>query len=99
VKFVDLAANLDEMEAANSRSELVRILSEVYRGCSVDERVRSDPHRRRASGRLRPGSRRIEVQRFAGSSSHGSGNRRHLAAVGGTQRIRAANSERASAIC
>src|ERR1700686_4707256 len=34
VKFVDLAVSLDQMEATNSRNDLVRILSEVYRACS-----------------------------------------------------------------
>jgi DNA ligase 1 len=37
VKFADLAAHLDEMEATSSRNELVRILSEVYGACSVEE--------------------------------------------------------------
>jgi DNA ligase 1 len=37
VKFNDLAASLDQIEATSGRNELVRILSEVYRACSVDE--------------------------------------------------------------
>jgi DNA ligase 1 len=37
VKFSELAARLDQMEATSSRNELVRILSEVYRAGSVDE--------------------------------------------------------------
>jgi DNA ligase 1 len=36
VKFSELAAYLDQLEATNSRNELVRILSEVYRACSGD---------------------------------------------------------------
>jgi DNA ligase-1 len=37
VRFSELAAYLDQVEETNSRNELVRILSEVYRACSVDE--------------------------------------------------------------
>jgi hypothetical protein len=37
MKFSELAAHLDQLEATNSRNELVRILSEVYRACSADE--------------------------------------------------------------
>ena len=37
MKFVELAANLDRMEATSSRNELVRILSDVYRASSEDE--------------------------------------------------------------
>jgi DNA ligase-1 len=37
VRFTELAAYLDQLEETNSRNELVRILSEVYRACSVDE--------------------------------------------------------------
>jgi DNA ligase 1 len=36
VKFSELAAYLDQLEATNSRNELVRILSEVYRASSGD---------------------------------------------------------------
>src|SRR6195256_174084 len=36
MKFSELAAYLDQLEATNSRNELVRILSELYRACSVD---------------------------------------------------------------
>src|ERR1700730_2690152 len=35
--FGELAAYLDQLEATNSRNELVRILSELYRACGVDE--------------------------------------------------------------
>jgi len=41
VRFTELAANLDQMEATSKRNELVRILSEVYRACSVC-RARAD---------------------------------------------------------
>jgi DNA ligase-1 len=37
VKFSDLAATLEQMEATSSRNELVRLLSEVYQASSVDE--------------------------------------------------------------
>ncbi|HLQ14673.1 MAG TPA: ATP-dependent DNA ligase [Candidatus Eisenbacteria bacterium] len=37
MKFTELAANLDRMEATSSRNELVRILSDVYRAASSDE--------------------------------------------------------------
>lgn len=36
MKFSELAAHLDQLEATNSRNELVRILSEVYRASSGD---------------------------------------------------------------
>lgn len=36
MKFTELAAYLDQLEATNSRNELVRILSEVYRASSGD---------------------------------------------------------------
>ena len=37
MKFSELAASLDQMEATSSRNELVRILSEVYLACSPGE--------------------------------------------------------------
>jgi DNA ligase-1 len=37
VKFGELAANLDRMEATTKRTELVGILSDVYRACAPDE--------------------------------------------------------------
>jgi DNA ligase 1 len=58
VKFVDLAANLDQMEATNSRNELVRILSEVYRACSVDE---LEPITYLIQGRLAPFFEPVEI--------------------------------------
>jgi hypothetical protein len=58
VKFADLAANLDQMEATNSRNELVRILSEVYRACSVDE---LEPITYLIQGRLAPFFEPVEM--------------------------------------
>src|SRR5262245_42009578 len=37
MRFDELAAYLDRLEATNSRNELVRIVSELYVACSVDE--------------------------------------------------------------
>jgi DNA ligase-1 len=51
VKFSELAANLDQMEATSSRNELVRILSEVYRACEPDE---LEPITYLIQGRLAP---------------------------------------------
>src|ERR687886_2467343 len=36
MKFSELATYLDQLEGTSSRNELVRILSELYRACSVD---------------------------------------------------------------
>jgi len=58
VKFVELAANLDRLEATSSRNELVRILSEVYRGCSVDE---LQPVTYLIQGRLAPFFEPVEI--------------------------------------
>jgi len=58
VKFADLAANLDQMEATSSRNELVRILSDVYRACSVDE---LEPITYLIQGRLAPFFEPIEI--------------------------------------
>src|SRR5258708_20522418 len=58
VKFTDLAANLDLMEATNSRNELVRILSEVYRACAVDE---LEPITYLIQGRLAPFFEPVEI--------------------------------------
>jgi DNA ligase-1 len=58
VKFSELAANLDQMEATNSRNELVRILSEVYRGSSVDE---LEPITYLIQGRLAPFFEPVEI--------------------------------------
>jgi DNA ligase-1 len=58
VKFVDLAANLDQMEATSSRNELVRILSDVYRACSVEE---LEPITYLIQGRLAPFFEPVEI--------------------------------------
>jgi len=58
VKFADLAADLDRMEATNSRNELVRILSEVYGACSVDE---LEPITYLIQGRLAPFFEPVEI--------------------------------------
>ena len=58
MKFVDLAANLDQMEATNSRNELVRILSDVYRACSGDE---LEPITYLIQGRLAPFFEPVEI--------------------------------------
>jgi DNA ligase-1 len=58
LKFADLAASLDRMEATNSRNELVRILSEVYRACSVDE---LEPITYLIQGRLAPFFEPVEI--------------------------------------
>jgi DNA ligase 1 len=58
VKFGELAANLDRMEATSSRNELVRILSEVYRACSVDE---LEPITYLIQGRLAPFFEPVEI--------------------------------------
>jgi DNA ligase-1 len=58
MKFADLAANLDQMEATSSRNELVRILSEVYRACAVDE---LEPITYLIQGRLAPFFEPVEI--------------------------------------
>jgi DNA ligase-1 len=58
VKFNELAANLEKMEATSSRNELVRILSEVYRAASVDE---LEPITYLIQGRLAPFFEPIEI--------------------------------------
>jgi DNA ligase 1 len=58
VKFSDLAANLDRIEATRSRNELVRILSEVYRACSVEE---LGPITYLIQGRLAPFFEPVEI--------------------------------------
>ena len=58
MKFVDLAANLDKMEATRSRNELVRILSDVYRASSVDE---LEPITYLIQGRLAPFFEPVEI--------------------------------------
>jgi DNA ligase 1 len=58
VKFIDLAASLDQIEATSSRNELVRILSGVYTACSVDE---LGPITYLIQGRLAPFFEPIEI--------------------------------------
>ena len=58
MKFADLAANLDQMEATKSRNELVRILSEVYRACEVGE---LEPITYLIQGRLAPFFEPVEI--------------------------------------
>jgi DNA ligase-1 len=58
VKFNELAAYLDQLEATNSRNELVRILSELYRACSVDE---IEPITYLIQGRLAPFFEPVEM--------------------------------------
>jgi DNA ligase-1 len=58
VKFAELAASLDQLEATNSRNELVRILSDVYRACSADE---LEPITYLIQGRLAPFFEPVEI--------------------------------------
>ncbi len=58
MKFSELAASLDQMEATSSRNELVRILSEVYRASSVDE---LKPITYLIQGRLAPFFEPVEI--------------------------------------
>jgi DNA ligase-1 len=58
MKFSELAASLDQMEATSSRNELVRILSEVYRACSQDE---LEPITYLIQGRLAPFFAPVEI--------------------------------------
>jgi DNA ligase-1 len=58
VRFSELAANLEQMEATSSRNELVRILSEVYSACSVDE---LEPITYLIQGRLAPFFEPVEI--------------------------------------
>jgi DNA ligase-1 len=58
MKFNELAAYLDQLEATNSRNELVRILSELYRACSVDE---IEPITYLIQGRLAPFFEPVEM--------------------------------------
>jgi DNA ligase-1 len=58
MRFSELAANLDQMETTTSRNELVRILAEVYRACSIDE---LEPITYLIQGRLAPFFEPIEI--------------------------------------
>src|SRR3984893_1061603 len=58
MKFSELATHLDQLAATNSRNELGRILSEVYRACSVDE---IEPITYLIQGRLAPFFAPVEI--------------------------------------
>src|SRR6266850_2497436 len=58
MRFTELAASLDQMEATRKWNELVRILSEVYRACSVDE---LEPITYLIQGRLAPFFEPVEI--------------------------------------
>jgi len=58
VKFSELGANLDQMEATSSRNELVRILSEIYKASAVDE---LGPITYLIQGRLAPFFEPVEI--------------------------------------
>jgi len=58
MKFSELSAYLDQLEATSSRNELVRILSELYRACSVDE---VEPITYLIQGRLAPFFEPVEI--------------------------------------
>src|SRR5260221_11426763 len=58
MRFTELAANVDLMEATSKRNELVRILSEVYRASSVDE---LEPITYLIQGRLAPFFEPVEI--------------------------------------
>src|SRR6266851_6118573 len=58
MKFRELATYLDQLEATSSRNELVRILSELYRACSVDE---IEPTTYLIQGRLAPFFEPVEI--------------------------------------
>jgi DNA ligase-1 len=58
MRFSELAGYLDQLEATNSRNELVRILSELYRACTVDV---IEPITYLIQGRLAPFFAPVEV--------------------------------------
>ncbi|HEV2028839.1 MAG TPA: ATP-dependent DNA ligase [Candidatus Dormibacteraeota bacterium] len=58
MKFIELAANLDHIEATSGRNEVVRILSDVYRACSADE---LEPITYLIQGRLAPFFEPVEI--------------------------------------
>lgn len=58
MKFTELAAYLDQLEATNSRNELVRILSELYTASAVDE---IEPITYLIQGRLAPFFAPVEI--------------------------------------
>ena len=58
MRFSELAGYLNRLEATRSRNELVRIISEVYRACSVDE---IEPITYLIQGRLAPFFEPVEI--------------------------------------
>jgi DNA ligase 1 len=58
MRFDELAAHLERLEATRSRNELVRILSELYSACSVDE---IEPVTYLIQGRLAPFFEPVEI--------------------------------------
>src|SRR5947208_8242663 len=56
--FSELATYLDQLEATSSRNELVRILAEAYKACSVDE---IEPITYLIQGRLAPFFEPVEI--------------------------------------
>ena len=58
MKFSEFAGHLDQLEATKSRNELVRILSELYRACSVEE---IEPITYLTQGRLAPFFEPVEI--------------------------------------
>jgi DNA ligase-1 len=58
MRFSELAAYLDQLEATNSRNELVRILSELYKASTVDE---IEPTTYLIQGRLAPFFAPVEI--------------------------------------
>ena len=58
MKFSELAANLDRMEATTKRNELVAILSEVYKACTTEE---LGPITYLIQGRLAPFFEPVEI--------------------------------------
>src|SRR5256886_1730108 len=58
MKFRELATYLDQLAATNSRNELVRILSELYGACSVEE---IEPITYLIQGRLAPFFEPVEI--------------------------------------
>src|SRR5256885_3343446 len=58
MKFGELAGYLDQLEATSKRNELVRILSSVYKACSVDE---IEPITYLIQGRLAPFFEPVEI--------------------------------------
>src|SRR3982074_1028141 len=58
MRFDELAAYLERLEATSSRNELVRIVSELYSACSADE---IEPITYLVQGRLAPFFAPVEI--------------------------------------